>query len=121
MTARHGARSMACTAILIPTIRRFSGKDRTVANTTPVWHGGRLLMTKEDGLPYEVDPKSLETKGQFNYGGRLKSQTFTAHPRFDDEIGEMFFFGYEASGLATRDVAFGIEDQERGPGARGMV
>jgi carotenoid cleavage dioxygenase len=87
------------------------GKDRTVANTTPVWHGGRLLMTKEDGVPYEVDPKTLETKGQFNYGGRLRSQTFTAHPRQDDDTGEMFFFGYEASGLATRDVAFCIEDK----------
>jgi len=91
-----------------PSVR---GRDRTVANTTPVWHGGRLLMTKEDGLPYEVDPESLETKAQFNYGGRLKSQTFTAHPRFDDETGEMFFFGYEASGLATRDVALGIENR----------
>jgi carotenoid cleavage dioxygenase len=87
------------------------GKDRTVANTTPVWHGGRLLMTKEDGLPYEVDPKTLETKGQFNFDGRLRSATFTAHPRLDYETGEMFFFGYEASGLATRDVALGVADK----------
>ena len=29
-----------------------AGVDRTVANTTPVWHAGRLLMTKEDGRPY---------------------------------------------------------------------
>jgi len=28
-----------------------AGLDRTVANTTPVWHAGRLLMTKEDGRP----------------------------------------------------------------------
>jgi carotenoid cleavage dioxygenase-like enzyme len=89
-----------------------AGHDRTVANTTPVWHGGRLLMTKEDGLPYEVDPRTLETRGQFNYGGRLRSQTFTAHPRLDHDTGEMFFFGYEASGLATRDVAFCIEDRK---------
>jgi carotenoid cleavage dioxygenase-like enzyme len=26
-----------------------AGMDRTVANTTPVWHAGKLLMTKEDG------------------------------------------------------------------------
>jgi carotenoid cleavage dioxygenase-like enzyme len=91
-----------------PSVR---GKDRTVANTTPVWHGGRLLMTKEDGLPYEVDPDTLETVGQFNYEGRLKSPTFTAHPRLDPETGELFFFGYEASGLATRDVAFCVADR----------
>lgn len=91
-----------------PSVR---GKDRTVANTTPVWHGGRLLMTKEDGLPYEVDPKTLATIGRFNFDGRWKSETFTAHPRLDPETGEMFFFGYEASGLATRDVAFGVADK----------
>jgi hypothetical protein len=26
-----------------------AGVDRTVANTTPIWHAGRLLMAKEDG------------------------------------------------------------------------
>ena len=33
-----------------------AGLDRTVANTTPVWHAGRLLMTKEDGRPYRDRP-----------------------------------------------------------------
>ncbi|MGZ3235072.1 MAG: carotenoid oxygenase family protein, partial [Croceibacterium sp.] len=32
------------------------GVDRTVSNTTPVWHGGRLFMTKEDGRGYEINP-----------------------------------------------------------------
>src|ERR1700731_3424943 len=36
-----------------------NGLDRTVANTTPVWHAGRLLMTKEDGHPYHIDPHTL--------------------------------------------------------------
>jgi carotenoid cleavage dioxygenase-like enzyme len=26
-----------------------AGVDRTVANRTPIWHAGRLLMAKEDG------------------------------------------------------------------------
>ncbi|MCJ2181801.1 carotenoid oxygenase family protein [Novosphingobium sp. 1949] len=88
-----------------------AGKDRTVANTTPVWHAGRLLMTKEDGLGYEIDPETLETLGRFDYYGALKSQTFTAHPRIDPVTGEMFFFGYEAGGLASLDVAYGIADK----------
>ena len=54
------------------------GVDRTVANTTPIWHGGRLLMTKEDGLPYEIDPHTLETIGRWTYGGKLRSETMTA-------------------------------------------
>ena len=50
-----------------------AGVDRTVANTTPVWHAGRLLMTKEDGRPYRVDPETLATLGSYDFGGALKS------------------------------------------------
>lgn len=91
-----------------PSVR---GVDRTVANTTPIWHAGRLFMTKEDGLAYEVDPQSLETIGRWDYHGAFRSQTMTAHSRIDPETGEMFFFGYEAGGLATRDVAYAIADR----------
>ncbi|MFX6118779.1 carotenoid oxygenase family protein, partial [Acinetobacter baumannii] len=52
-----------------------AGLDRTVANTTPVWHAGRLLMTKEDGRPYRVDPVTLETLGRFDFAGKLRSET----------------------------------------------
>jgi hypothetical protein len=41
----------------------MAGVDRTVANTTPVWHAGRLLMTKEDGRPIDR-PITLETRGR---------------------------------------------------------
>jgi carotenoid cleavage dioxygenase len=88
------------------------GVDRTVSNTTPVWHGGRLFMTKEDGRPYEINPHTLETVGSWNYEGKLRSRTMTAHPRIDPHTGEMFFYGYEADGLATRDVAYCIADRD---------
>ncbi len=77
---------------------------RTTANTTPVAFGGKLYATKEDGLPYELDPATLATRAQTDFGGRWKSQTFTAHPKIDPVTGEMIAFGYEASGLASRDV-----------------
>lgn len=80
--------------------------DRTVANTTPVWHAGKLLMAKEDGLPYRVDPRTLDTIGSYNFGGALKSETMTAHVRVDPVTGEMFFYGYEADGLASTKVAY---------------
>ncbi|WP_287459002.1 carotenoid oxygenase family protein [Sphingomonas sp.] len=89
-----------------------AGRDRTVANTTPVWHAGRLFMTKEDGLAYEIDPVSLETIGRWDYYGALRSETFTAHPRVDPATGEMFFFGYEAGGLCSRDIAYCIADRD---------
>lgn len=87
------------------------GVDRTVSNTTPVWHAGKLLTTKEDGRPYEVDPDTLETKGHYDWNGKLRSETVTAHPKIDVETGEMVFFGYEAGGLASRDIAFMIADK----------
>lgn len=88
-----------------------SGLDRTVSNTSPIWHGGRLLATKEDGLPYEIDPDTLETIGRFDWGGKLKTRTVTAHPKIDPDTGELLFYGYEASGDASRDMAFCVADR----------
>ena len=82
------------------------GVDRTVANTTPVWHAGRLLMAKEDGRPYRVDPVTLDTLGSYDFGGALKSETMTAHVRIDPMTKELFFYGYEADGLASKKVAY---------------
>lgn len=82
--------------------------DRTVANTTPYYHAGRLFMSKEDGLPYRIDPATLDTLGRWTYGGKLRSQTLTAHPKLDPETGELFLFGYEADGLASPTIAYCI-------------
>ncbi|MBA1204826.1 carotenoid oxygenase family protein [Pseudomonas capeferrum] len=86
--------------------------DRTVANTTPVWHAGKLLAMKEDGRPYQLDPYTLETLGSYDFNGALRSETMAAHTRLDPQTGELFFFGYEAGGLATRDVALCIVDRD---------
>jgi carotenoid cleavage dioxygenase-like enzyme len=82
------------------------GKGRGAANTTPIFHGGKLLASKEDSRAWELDPVTLATVGEYSYDGKLRSQTMTAHPRLDPDTGELFFFGYEAGGLATRDVAY---------------
>ncbi|HXA93389.1 MAG TPA: carotenoid oxygenase family protein, partial [Steroidobacteraceae bacterium] len=58
-----------------------AGKDRTTANTNVVQHAGRLFALKEDGLPHELDPVTLETRGRYDFGGELKSLTFSAHPK----------------------------------------
>lgn len=86
-----------------PSVR---GKGRGVANTTPFFHGGRLLALKEDARAWELDPDTLATVGEWDYAGKLRSQTMTAHPRLDPDTGELYFFGYEADGLATRDIAY---------------
>lgn len=116
-TARHRAELAAGHALFGKYRNPYTDKpevrgiDRTVANTTPVWHAGRLLMTKEDGRPYRIDPHTLKTMGRYDFGGKLKSQTVTAHVRIDPETGEMFLFGYEADGLASTKVAYCIVDR----------
>jgi carotenoid cleavage dioxygenase-like enzyme len=77
---------------------------RTVSNTSPIIHAGKLFTLKEDGLPHRIDPVTLETHGTWDFDGAWKSQTFTAHPKIDPVSGEMVAFGYEATGLATDDL-----------------
>jgi carotenoid cleavage dioxygenase-like enzyme len=84
-----------------PSVR---GLDRTVANTALVTHAGKLFALKEDSLPIELDPNTLETRGQWNFGGRYASRTFTAHPKIDPLTGEMICYGYEATGDLSDDV-----------------
>jgi len=54
----------------------------------------RLLAFGEQGLPWELDPDTLETRRQFDFNGRLNDASpFSAHPKFDPASGEMFNFG----------------------------
>jgi carotenoid cleavage dioxygenase-like enzyme len=116
-TTRHKAEVAAGRALFGKYRNRYTDKpevatlDRTVANTTPVWHAGRLLMTKEDGLPYRINPHTLETVGRYDFGGKLRSETMTAHVRIDPQSGELFFYGYEADGAASTKVAYCIADR----------
>jgi len=77
---------------------------RTVSNTAPLAHGGKLFSLKEDGPPYQIDPNTLETIGAWDFNGGWKSETFTAHPKLDPVSGEMVCFGYEATGLTSDDL-----------------
>lgn len=87
-----------------------AGMDRTTANTSTHWHAGRLFALKEDGLAHELDPFTLETRGKWDFGGKLRSRTMTAHPKVDPRTGEWVFFGYSAGGEMTSDVSFCVAD-----------
>jgi len=53
-----------------------------------------LLAFGEQGLPWELDPETLETRGEYNFSRRLNPiSPFSAHPNFDAATGEMFNFG----------------------------
>ncbi|KAK4459541.1 putative carotenoid oxygenase protein [Cladorrhinum samala] len=74
------------------------GVIRTASNTNVVFWRGVLLAMKEDGPPYAMDPETLETLGRYDFEGQITAPTFTAHPKFDPETGEMVCFAYEAGG-----------------------
>ncbi|WP_248796464.1 carotenoid oxygenase family protein [Pseudomonas sp. MWU13-2105] len=81
-----------------------SGKDNNTANTSVMWHHGKLYALKESGRPYELDPLTLETLGERDFNGALKSKTFTAHPKYDPLTGECIAFGYNTEGVASDEI-----------------
>jgi len=83
------------------------GEIRGTANTNAMVHGGILFALKEDSPPVAMDPITLETIDPvYDFGGRMKSETFTAHPKIDPKTGNMLAFAYAAKGLLTRDMVF---------------
>ncbi|OAL53906.1 carotenoid oxygenase [Pyrenochaeta sp. DS3sAY3a] len=84
----------------------------STANTNLVYWAGKLLALKEGALPYAVDPDSLETLEYDPFRGQVQSKTFTAHPKYDPFVNRLVCFGYEAKGLATRDVVTYELDEE---------
>jgi carotenoid cleavage dioxygenase len=89
------------------------GLSRSTANTHIIDHRGMLLALKEDSPPAAMNLLTLETLDpNYTFGGKLPSQTFTAHPKTDSVTGNMVAFGYEATGFGSRDVsAFEITPQ----------
>lgn len=87
------------------------GRDlrRTVANTHLIEHGGSLLALCEGGLPYEVTG-DLETKGAYDFGGRLRT-AMTAHPKTDPITGELYFYGIS---MARPYLTFHVADANGG-------
>ena len=81
------------------------GLSRGTANTQLFVHHGKLLVFKEDSPPVYMDPLTLETVDDYyTFGGKLQSQTHTAHPKIDPLTGEFISFGYEANGLLSKDI-----------------
>ena len=81
-----------------------AGQDNNTANTSMLWHHGKLYALKESGRPYELDPATLQTLGERDFNGQLKGKTFTAHPKLDPETGECIAFAYNASGEASAEI-----------------
>ncbi|PKS06022.1 hypothetical protein jhhlp_007856 [Lomentospora prolificans] len=84
----------------------------STANTNLVYWANHLLALKEVALPYAVDPNTLETLGYNPFGHQVKAKSFTAHPKVDPYTNELVVFGYEAKGLATKDIVIYALDKD---------
>jgi carotenoid cleavage dioxygenase-like enzyme len=66
---------------------------KNTANTDVKYHAGRLIaMWYRSGMPYAVDPVTLQTLGTADYGGAYTK--ISAHSRPDEHTGELMFFDY---------------------------
>ena len=87
-----------------------NGRNQGTANTNAVWHGRKLLILKEDSLPVEMHPDTLETIGPWDYRGAVKAVSLSAHPKVDLHRNELLTYSYQASGDGTTDIVFYVID-----------
>jgi carotenoid cleavage dioxygenase len=79
--------------------------DRGAANTHLYWHGGKMMVLKEDSLPYLIDPVTLDTLGRWDFHGKWTATSMSAHPKIDPVSGEMIAYSYQAKGDLSDDIA----------------
>lgn len=77
------------------------------ANTNAIFSAGKLLILKEDDLPYVVDPLTLETlASRFDYDGRIKADRLSGHAKIDPVSDTVLTYANQAMGDGTLDMAF---------------
>lgn len=66
------------------------------SNTSIQKLAGRLLTLVEGSGAHEVDPRTLETLGRFDFGGAidLTKGGMLAHPKVDPQTGSIYTMGY---------------------------
>jgi all-trans-8'-apo-beta-carotenal 15,15'-oxygenase len=81
--------------------------------------GGKLLAFGEQGLPWELDPATLETRGEEDFGRINPLTPFSAHPAVDPRTGDLVNFG--VSFAADRPVLHLITLGADGEGRRSRL
>lgn len=92
--------------VMLPANRERENKVyKDTANTDVVLHGGQLMaLWYISGTPVRVDPVTLDTIGNENFGGKLP-RNVSAHSKVDPETGEFVFFDYS---LYEPWMSFGV-------------
>lgn len=83
---------------------------KNTSNTDVKYHAGRLITMwyKGGGMPYAVDPDTLQTLGEADFGGAIRS--ISAHSRPDEHTGELLFFDY---GTTAPYMTYGVIGPDR--------
>ncbi|MCZ4315979.1 carotenoid oxygenase family protein [Comamonadaceae bacterium G21597-S1] len=82
---------------------------KNTANTDVKYHAGQLIaMWYRSGMPYALDPDTLETLGTADYEGAYAK--ISAHSRPDAHTGELMFFDYS---LTAPYMEYGVIGPDR--------
>lgn len=76
----------------VPPQSPFIRWKKNVANTTLLWHAGRLMALWDTGEPYALNPANLQTEGPYTFGGKLTFPVMS-HPKHDPSTGELMIMG----------------------------
>ena len=83
-------------SIMDPTPSRVpegAPSNKNLANTAFAYHNKTLYALHEPSQPTVIRLPELETEGATDFDGELR-HPFTAHPKVDQQTGEMMTFGY---------------------------
>jgi len=87
-----------------------TNRDNT-ANTYGFYHHAKLFALREDSHPTELDPHTLETIGEYDFGGAFQGLAMTAHPKIDPVTGEWWGFGLFSRKLFEGEMALHVVDK----------
>ena len=88
-----------------------SENEDGTANTSIIFHAGKLLALEEGHHPFELDSISLESKGAQNYDNKLLSP-MTAHPKIDPLTGYMHGFSYTVGDFFSTRMSYFVIDEK---------
>lgn len=90
-------------------LANFMRPPANPANTSLILHADRFLALYEGGRPYEVDPSSLDTLGEYDYQGELGAMdTFSAHGKVNPSSKYYYNFSMSVIGFKFGKPQFGI-------------
>ena len=90
-----------------------AGTDRdNTGNTTAFVHHGKLFALREDSIPYELDPITLQTLGLPAFRKDLRTRTMTAHPKIDPVTGEWWSYGQFSEKRYAGEMSLHVLDRD---------